>query len=245
MARPRRKLSRKQLKQPGGVEQLAADLSQFLADNLRQLVLALALVTVVAAAAWALYAYHRHRDVVAAQRFYQAFSALQNRQFKTARIGFGKLAAAEPNRELGRLARFYLASTYLAENDLPRARDALVAYLAEAHEPAFLELAAMDLGVVYERLGELTKAQGAYRQAASLPGPQSINAELSAARILEQQGKRAGAVAAYRHFLALHPFAQERQDVIERLARLGAAPQPPVTAPRAPPAQPSGRPRAS
>lgn len=226
MARPRRKLRRKDLKQPGGVSEFAADLTRFLTGNLRQVIFALALVAAVGAAAWGLYAYQSHRDAVVARQFYRAFSALQERQLKTARLGFSQLAAAEPDRELGRLARFYLASTYLAENDLPHARDALVAYLAEAHEQTFLGLAAMELGIVYERLGDLKRAEGAYRQAASLPGPQSINAELAAARILEQQGERAGAIAAYQRFLAAHPFARERQDVIERLARLGVAPQP-------------------
>jgi hypothetical protein len=39
---------------------------------------------------------------------------------------------------------------------------------------------------------------------------------------LAKAGDKQGAIAAYRSFLTAHPFAQQRQDVTESLALLGA-----------------------
>ena len=120
------------------------------------------------------------------------------------------------------LSRFYLASAYIADGDLPDARDSLVAFLAEERDPLFRSLALTNLAVVYERMAEWTKAASAYQQAAADPGPEQVRAELGVARMLAKSGDKQGAIAAYRSFLNAHPFAQQRQDVVESLALLGA-----------------------
>jgi predicted TPR repeat methyltransferase len=71
-------------------------------------------------------------------------------------------------------------------------------------------------------MGDWKKAAGAYQQAAADPGPEQARAELGVARMLAKSGDKQGAIAAYRGFLNAHPFAQQRQDVIESLAMLGA-----------------------
>ena len=120
------------------------------------------------------------------------------------------------------LARFYVASAYIADGDLPDARDSLVAFLAEERDPLFRSLALTNLAVVYERMADWKKAAGAYQQAAADPGPEQARAELGVARMLAKSGDKQGAIAAYRGFLNAHPFAQQRQDVMESLALLGA-----------------------
>ena len=119
-------------------------------------------------------------------------------------------------------SRFYLASAYIADGDLPNARDSLVAFLAEERDPLFRSLALTNLAVVYERMADWKKAAGAYQQAAADPGPEQVRAELGVARMLAKSGDKQGAIAAYRGFLNAHPFAQQRQDVMESLALLGA-----------------------
>jgi len=44
--------------------------------------------------------------------------------------------------------------------------------------------------------------------------------------MLQKQGKRAEAIAAYNDFLTQHPYAPERTVVMETLAQLGVAPPP-------------------
>jgi tetratricopeptide (TPR) repeat protein len=222
-----RKLSRKELKQPDEFITLFGQAQEFFVNNLRQVFISAGVVVGVATIAFLVYTYERHRDTVAADHFYAALSALNARNYKEAEDSFAKLADAEPGRSLGRLARFYLGETYLAENDLPRARDALVEFLAEEHDPLFMNMARADLAVVYEQMGDYAKAANAYAQAASVPGPEQVRAELGVARMLAKQGDQAAAIESYRRFLDEHPFAPQRQDVIESLAMLGAPAEPP------------------
>jgi predicted negative regulator of RcsB-dependent stress response len=216
-----RKLRRKELKQPDEFLTLFDQARDFFVENLRQVLISAGIVLGVAALAIAVYAYERHRDQVAGEQFAAALAALNAKNYKTAEQEFAKLAEAEPNRRVGQLARFYLASAYLGDNDLPHARDALVVFLAGEHDALFTSLALTDLAVVYERMGDYQKAAGAYRQAAAVPGPEQERAELDAARVLAKQGNRAAAIDAYRRFLATHPYSPHRQDVIESLAMLG------------------------
>jgi tetratricopeptide (TPR) repeat protein len=232
-----RKLRRKELKQPDEFTAFFEDAEEWLFNNLRQVIIAAAVVVVVGLVALGAYSYERYYDHLTAQQFYSAFNALSAKQYKLAEREFMDLAASEPGRELGRLARFYLANCYLAENDLPRARDSLVAYLAEAHDPTFRQLALHNLGVVYEKMGDFKKAESMYAEAATMPGPQQADSELGAARMLERQGNRQAAIAAYRRFLEERPFAPQRAGVIETLSELGA----PVDASAAPAATPGAR----
>lgn len=218
----RRKITQKELKAPDELTTLVDSARDFLVNNLTQVLISTAVVVIVGAIAVGAYYYERHRDNIASARFYDAITALNGGQNKAAETQFQQLADQEPGRRLGRLARFYMASAYLADGDLAKARDSLVSFLAEERDPLFRSLALTNLAVVYERMADWKKAAGAYQQAAADPGPEQARAELDVARMLVKSGDKQGAIAAYRGFLAAHPFARQRQDVTESLALLGA-----------------------
>lgn len=218
----RRKLTQKELRAPDEFTTFVDNAREFLMSNLTQVLISTAVVVIVGAVVIGVYYYERHRDSVVAVRFYDAITALNAGKNKDAEKQFKQLADDEPGRRLGRLARFYLASAYLADGDLPNARDSIVAFLSEERDPLFRSLALTNLAVVYERMADWKKAAGAYQQAAADPGPEQARAELGAARMLAKSGDKQGAIAAYRGFLTAHPFAQQRQDVLESLALLGA-----------------------
>ena len=226
----RRKITQKELKAPDEFTTLIDSARDFLVNNLTQVLVSAGIVVAVAAIVVGVYYYERHQDNLASAEFYSAITALNASKNKDAEAQFKKLADEEPGRRLGRLARFYMASAYLGDNDLPKARDALVAFLAEEHDPNFTSLALTDLAVVYERMADWRKAAGAYQQAASVAGPEQVRAELGVARMLAKSGDKPQAIAAYRNFLAAHPFAAQRQDVIESLALLGAPAEAPSPA---------------
>ena len=98
------------------------------------------------------------------------------------------------------------------------------------------ELALMDLGVVYEQMGDYAKAVDTYRRAAALNGPESANAHLAVARVLQLEGKRDAAIAAYQDFLKANPYSAQRDTVVQALANLGvsAPASPNVSMPPAP-----------
>ncbi len=220
-----RKVTRKELKQPDEFETLLDDIGAFFVENLQQILIASGIILALGAIVVSIYFYERHRDEAAGSNFYSALQQLRDNNYKAAATGFEALADAEPGRRIGRLARFYLASAYIGEDDLLKARDTLVQFVAEEHDPLYTNLALANLGVVYERMGDYRKAAGAYGQAASVPGPEQQRAELGVARVLAKAGDKAGAVAAYRGFLAAHPFAQQRSDALESLAKLGVQPE--------------------
>jgi predicted negative regulator of RcsB-dependent stress response len=229
----RRKITQKELRAPDDFTTLVDSAREFLVGNLTQVLISAAVVVAAGAIAIGVYYYERHRDSLASARFYDAITALNSGQNKPAETQFKQLADEEPGRRLGRLARFYLASAYLADGDLANARDSLVAFLADERDPTFRSLALTNLAVVYERMADWKKAAGAYQQAAADPGPEQVRAELGVARMLARAGDKEGAIAAYRGFLTAHPFAQQRQDVLESLALLGAPaeiPPPPSAA---------------
>lgn len=228
----RRKLSRKELKQPDEFQSIVETVSTFLELHLREVILATGALIVVAAIALSLYYYEARQTRLAAERFSQALSQLDKQQYPAAEDALRKLAADEPHRAVGRLANLYLAGAWLAQDQPAKARDALNAYLAAASAGAlFRDTALNNLAVADEELGDYKQAEDAYRKAAKIAGPEQARAELGVARMLLRQGKRGDAIAAYQTFLTAHPFAPERQSVRETLASLGVAPPGATSAP--------------
>jgi predicted negative regulator of RcsB-dependent stress response len=220
-----RKLRRKELRQPDEFITFFENLRSFLLDNLVQVIIGACAAIALAAIGVGVYFYTQYRDRLVADQFYEAITALDHKEYKTAETDFSKLAEDHPHASLGRLARFYLAGCYMAEKEPAKARDALNQYLAGDDRPTFKSLALLQLGVAYEDLGQFQQAHQTYSEAAILPGPQKMRAELAAARMLVREGHKDAAIAAYRQFLKENPFAEERTDVFIALAELGVQPE--------------------
>lgn len=240
----RRKLSRKELKQPDEFISFLDQTVDFVQQNVTRIIIGAVGLVAVVAVVFALQFYSQHQDRLAAADFYDAVGALDRKDYKTAEVGLTQLADSQPHRTPGRLARFYLASVYLDQGQPSKARDALTAYLDEDGPAPFTQLALCQLGVANEDLGEFSKARDAYVRAAAIEGPERGRAELGNARMLAKLGDRRGAIAAYQAFLKHDPFGVERSDVVEALANLGAKPEVPSLTSKAidvePPAKPAG-----
>ncbi len=220
-----RKLRRKELRQPDEFITFFENLRSFLLDNLVRVIIGACAAIALAAIGVGVYFYTQYRDRLVADQFYEAITALDHKEYKNAETDFSKLAEDHPHASLGRLARFYLAGCYMAEKEPAKARDALNQYLAGDDRPTFKSLALLQLGVAYEDLGQFQQAHQTYSEAAILPGPQKMRAELAAARMLVREGHKDAAIAAYRQFLKDNPFAEERTDVFIALAELGVQPE--------------------
>jgi tetratricopeptide (TPR) repeat protein len=220
-----RKLRRKELRQPDEFITFFENLSSFLLDNLVRVIIGACAAIALAAIGVGVYFYTQYQDRLVADQFYEAITALDHKEYKNAETDFSKLAEDHPHASLGRLARFYLAGCYMAEKDPAKARDALNQYLAGDDRPTFKSLALLQLGVAYEDLGQFQQAHQTYSEAAKLPGPQKMRAELAVARMLVREGHKDAAIEAYRQFLKENPFAEERTDVFIALAELGVQPE--------------------
>jgi predicted negative regulator of RcsB-dependent stress response len=230
MATPRYKIKTKDLKAPDEFVTLVDRIGNYLTDNLARVIIGAAVVIALAAVIFTYAFYRAHQNQIVADRFYDALTALNHKDYNTAEHRFEALAQTGSGA-LASLARLYAASAYMSDRKPAHARDALEAYLADSDQPSFKNLALVQLGVVYENLGDFKKAHDAYAQAAMIPGPEQGRAQLGIARTLLKQGDNAGAIAAYRNFLAANPFSPERAEVTESLAALNTSQAAPGLAP--------------
>lgn len=232
----RPKIRRKDLKQPDEFMTVAYSVEEFVEQHLTKAIGAALTILVVAAAIFAIYQHRVSVKHQAAEQFYEGFSALQSKNYKGAEQSFSALIADHPSTEAANLARFYRALALLGAGNLAGAREGLEEYIQGAVAPSIHELALMDLGVVYERMGDYAKAVSTYREAANLNGPESADAHLAVARVLQREGKRDAAIAAYQDFLKANPYAAQRDTVVQALANLGvsASGSPNISMPPAP-----------
>jgi len=221
----RPKLSRKELKQPDEFISFLDQTLAFVEENLSRVIFGAVALVALLGIIFAFRFYYQHQQRIAAEDFYTAVSALERKDYKAAEQGFMQLADHQPGQSLGRLARFYLGSTYLDQAQPSKARAALAAYLQAGGTPPFTQLALCQLGSANEDLGDFKKARDAYAHAAALEGPERERAALDSARMLALLGDRRGAIAAYQAFLKTNPYATQRPDVVEALANLGATPE--------------------
>ena len=71
------------------------------------MIVSASIVIAAGALAVGIYYYEIHRDNVAGDRFYNAVSELNNKNYPQAETDFAKLVQDKPGREVGKLARFY------------------------------------------------------------------------------------------------------------------------------------------
>jgi len=221
-----RRVSRKALRQPDEFVTILDWIGDLLARNLARVIIGTAITVTVIVTVSLLSLYSTHRQRIVSEQFYRAINALSDKDYKSAEEDFAALSRNESSYSLGHLAGFYLAATYLAQNKTSKARDALRDYLAEADNRLFRQMALTQLGATEEDLGDNREAHAAYSQAASLTGPEKAHAQIGAARTLALIGDRQGAIAAYQEFLRENPFSQQRSEVIEALAQMGAPSEP-------------------
>jgi predicted negative regulator of RcsB-dependent stress response len=245
MASAHRRIRYRDLKQPDELLTFFDKVAEFSRENARAIIAGALLLVAILGGVIGFRAYRAHRASAAADSFYQAFEQFDRKNYPEAERGFRELADNAPDLQVGRLARFYLATCYLAQNQLVPARDQLTAYLADRHSRLFGGLALNNLAVVYERLGDVRHAEETYRRAAAKPGPEQQTAQLALAAFLAHHGKRTEAVAEYRRFIAENQYGPERQRALEALVELGAGlsaaattkpPQPEPARPRVAPA---------
>jgi predicted negative regulator of RcsB-dependent stress response len=226
----RQKLSRKALKQPDEFVTTLDRIGDLIVDNLARVIIGVLVLVALVAIGFGVSVYSEHKQRLLSEEFYRAINALNDKDYASAERQFSALARNYSGRSLGRLASFYLASAYLAQEQPAKARDALQVYLAQGRDSLFRQMALTQLGVAQEDLGAYREAHAAYAEAAQSSGPDKARAQIGVARTLALMGSRQGAIDAYQKFLKEHPFSEQRVEVIEALAQMGAPPEPPPPA---------------
>ena len=219
----RPKIRRKDLKQPDEFMTAAFTVEDFVEHHLNKVITGAIAVLILAAALFLIYQHTNSVKKAAAQQLYEGFSALNAKDYKGAEQKFGALIEQHPSSSAAELGRFYLGIAYFNSGDLAHAQKALESYTQSDGPQSLRDLALMDLGVVYEQMGDYAKAAKTYGRAAALNGPESNDARIAVARVLQLQGKRAEAISAYQDFLKTNPYAPQRDTVVQALANLGVS----------------------
>jgi tetratricopeptide (TPR) repeat protein len=216
-------ISRKELRQPDEFVSFFEAAGNYLATNLIRVigVAVGALALILVGVSIRFYLDTQERD--ASSAFYTAINTLERKDYPAAAAQFSALAADHPHSRLGRLAPIYVASADLAQKQPAKARDTLQKLLASEGQPAFRELALMQLGAADEDLGDFAAARRSYEAAAALKGAEQGRAELNLGRLLARSGNKAAAITSYRRFLSENPFSPDRGAAIDALASLGVA----------------------
>jgi predicted negative regulator of RcsB-dependent stress response len=222
MATSHYKINPKDLKGPDEFVTTVDRIGNYLANNLIRVIIGAAIFIALAAVIFTYAFYRQHQNQVVADRFYDALTALNRKDYKTAEEGFETLAQTGSGK-LASLARLYAASAYMSENRPAQALDLLEAYIADSNQRFFKNIALVQLGVAYEDLRDFKKAHDAYVRAVATPGPEKSRANLGVARTLIKLGDKSAAIAAYREYLAENPYSADRGEAIESLAELGVS----------------------
>jgi tetratricopeptide (TPR) repeat protein len=230
----RPKIRRKDLKQPDEFMTVAYTVEEFIAHHLNKVIGGAVAAVVLAVALFLIYQHVVSVRQQAAQQFYDGFSALNSKDYAGAEQKLKAVIADHPSSDAARLARFYLGLAYFNSGDMAHARQSLEEYAQSAGPPSLRGLALMDLGIVYEQTGQYDKAAQTYRRVAAMNDPQSNDASVGVARVLQLEGKRDAAISAYQDFLKVNPYAPQRDTVVQALANLGVSPPPIGGPPSAP-----------
>jgi tetratricopeptide (TPR) repeat protein len=221
---PHHRLTRKELREPDEFVSLIDAAGDYVLDHLPRVIAAAVGFLVLILIVVGLRLYSNHQAQAAAEAFFSASNVYGQKDYKAAAAQFAALANDYSGTSLGRLALLYLGDAYLAQNQFAPARDTLQKFIDTDDRPTFRQLAFLQLGVAYEKLGNPNEARKAYEQAAKIKEGAQGRAELKLARLSLQQGDKPRAIAVYQGFLREHPFDPEGDIATEALGQLGFSP---------------------
>jgi hypothetical protein len=113
------KINLKDLKQPDEFITTVDRIGNYITNNLARVIIGAVAIVAVTAVIFAYSFYRSHQDRVAAGHFYEALTALNHKDYKTAQEGFEALAQSDTGK-LSSLAPLYVATAYLGDTNRSR-----------------------------------------------------------------------------------------------------------------------------
>jgi tetratricopeptide (TPR) repeat protein len=135
--------------------------------------------------------------------------------------------ATYPSSSAAARAAYTLGNLRYAERDYARARAAYEVAVARSSSRTLRTLAHVALGYTWEAEGNFSRAIDVFQASLNELKPTDFQYEellVDLARVQERAGRRDDAIASYRRVLREVPKGARTDDVLTRLASLGAAP---------------------
>jgi hypothetical protein len=222
MATASKRITRKQLRQPDWFQVSSENALEYFGRHKSMVFTVLAGLILFAAVLGGWQIFKQRQNTLAAQEFIKAMELYQANKHGEAIAAFDQVTNYRWSR-YAVLARFYLANSYLATNDLDKAvSEAQRSVTATRPNSLYRQIALVTLATAEERKQQCKAALGHYSEAQNIAGALQSRATLGKARCAEQLGDIATALGAYREYVKENPGTVLAIKVAELEAKSGA-----------------------
>lgn len=223
MARLRRRISRKQIRQPDQFVTFTGKLFRLFKQYRTPLAASAALLVALLVGLWGWDLNRARQNRLAAHQYARALNLYRGGRYREALDVLTRLSSYRLSH-YSRIGLFYQANSHLALNDTVKAIEALEELLRrEKRDPLLRQLALLALGSAQERLPQHQGAARSFDEAERTQGPLRDEALLAKARAQAQLGNGKDAIAAYRQYLSTYPATERAAQVSLRIQQLEAA----------------------
>jgi predicted negative regulator of RcsB-dependent stress response len=224
MATARKRITRKQLRQPDWFHIATEKALAFYGENRIQALLGITAVIVLLLAILAWQFFKERQDTQAAVEFSQAMTLYQAEKYRAAVPAFQKVEAYRWSH-YSILAHLYEANSYLAIHDLDKAITATERFIAGTSSHSLLrQIGLLTLATAEEQKNQCKQAIGHYAEAAAIKEAFQDRGVLGKARCAEQLGDTKGALGAYKEYLKDNPDSPLTVHIAELEAKAGGQP---------------------
>ncbi len=224
MATARKRISRKELRQPDWFQVSTEKAYEIYEGHRIKVLLGAAAVVVLLLGIWAWQAFIANQNAKASQEFAAAAALYHEQKYREAIAAFKKVEAYRWSHYV-RFAYLYEADSYLAVNDLNNALTAAQRFInATSPDSLYRQIGLVTLAYTEENKGQLKEALQHYSEAEGINGPFRERALLGKARTSERMGDLKTALAAYRDYDKENPGSPFGLEIAALEAKLAGQP---------------------
>ena len=224
MATARRRLTRKDLRQPDWFQITTEKALDLYASHRARVLAAGAGLVVLLLAVWGWQIFKQRQDTRASAEFGQAIGLYQEGKHREAAAALEKVESYRWSRYAA-LAYLYQANSFLAVKDFDKAINAAQRFIAATKPDSFYrQTGLITLAYAEETKRQCKEAVGHYADAEKISGPFRAAAIMGRARCAEQLGDVKAALAAYKDYLREQPGSLLSLRVAELEAKAASQP---------------------
>jgi predicted negative regulator of RcsB-dependent stress response len=214
MARPVRRITRKDIRRPDQFITLTGQFLELFAQHRTKFLASLALIVALLFGAWGWDLYRTRQNRLAEREFNTALILYHNNKYREALEALAKLDIYRSS-SYSTLGLLYQAHSYIALKDNSNAEAKLQELLRrEKKDPLLGQLALLTLGYTQERSGRFKEAVQSFSQAEALQGPFKEEALLAKARSNSLMNNYKEALNAYRQFALSYPNSERTKEAM-------------------------------
>jgi tetratricopeptide (TPR) repeat protein len=219
MATARKRITRKQLRQPDWFQVTTEKTLEFYQANQVKVWIGAAVLIALLLAAWGWQEFKEQQNGAAVEEFRRAMILFQAQNYRDAIPAFGKVQGYRWSR-YSSLAYLYETNSYLALNNLDKAITTAQRFIATtSSDSLYRQIGLLALATAEERKNNCKQAVEHYAEAEKINVAMREKATLGKARCAQQLGDTKTALVAYRDYLKDHPGSYVQLEIAELEAK--------------------------